>query len=91
MNILLGLGMTLSDMKDIDKKKSRSLALEAIHAEWAKDYHLAQLRWKQALVTCRLESELLCANRADTCRWLSTHRCEKPESLFDLPISTFTN
>jgi hypothetical protein len=59
------------DAKIVDRKKAKSLALQAIKAEQAKDYLVAEFKWICTLRYCRPDKELLCTNRAQTCRKLS--------------------
>lgn len=76
--------MKIKDKK-INRKASRKLALQAIRAEWAKDFMEATLRWKQARELCTIESEALCEKRAKLCNYLASNLdlqvCKKTDDL----------
>lgn len=60
--------------KATDIEKSRKLALQAIKAEWVKDYLTAEFKWSCAAICCRREKVRFCRNRAETCRKLAINK-----------------
>jgi hypothetical protein len=62
------------EAKIVDREKAKALALQAIRAEWNKDYLVAEFKWICTLRYCRPTNELLCTNRAETCRKVSAKK-----------------
>lgn len=66
------LDITQHGKKSLDRDKAKKLALQAIKAEWAKDYLVAEFKWACASLCCRPEKESFCKNRSATCRKLTS-------------------
>lgn len=58
--------------KGIDRKAARELALEAIHAEWAKDFETAAVKWGEACLVCCVHGENECIRRKALCQKLAS-------------------
>lgn len=75
--------------KNIDLKLAKELVLQAIHAEWAKDFKAAASSWGLAQKVCSLKGETWCKNRRELCNILASREdlevtmTTPPPSIFD--------